>query len=440
MPVKIKIWLFVALPILLTLSLWYRIASQSIIPPGYLVAIIQVSGLIALNIFALVLIISSRLPFLTKIFGSYDKVYFWHKFLGIAAFSFASLHFLALDIKYISQDGLVGYLQFLFNLNQWQVLVGLVAFIGISILILLTYISRLPYHIWKMTHEWMGFFFILGGIHSFLVDSTIKNNPTLFVLLLIISLIGLFSFIYIRFLWRWFPFRYKYQVVNNIARYQINDLILQPINPQNKMQFLPAQFVFASFEGNQAISNEPHPYTISSSPLENNIRLSIKDLGDYTSKIKNIQVGTQIILNGPYGNFADSTLITKKPATLIAGGIGITPFLGILRHLAITGSNQNVDLFYLIRNEQEAVYLVELQELEKKIGNNIRIIPFYSDVQNRFFGFEELKQYLEYIGNFDTRQFLICGPTPMMDNMIDSLLKLGVKNRQIHIEDFSFKK
>ena len=90
-----------------------------------------------------------------------------------------------------------------------------------------------------------------------------------------------------------------------------------------------------------------HPYTIASTwdATERRIVFIIKALGDHTSKLHQIlKVGDVVTVEGPYGcfNFKDG----KKRQIWVGGGIGITPFIARMKHLAQTPGQQEVDLFH----------------------------------------------------------------------------------------------
>jgi predicted ferric reductase len=112
--------------------------------------------------------------------------------------------------------------------------------------------------------------------------------------------------------------------------------------------------------------------------MRNEIRLSIKALGDYSSWIRSVSQGSNVFLEGPYGRFS-YYFNPARSYVWIAGGIGITPFVSMA--YTLTGVTP-VDVYYCASNAGETAHLDELQELEQTTGN-FRVIPWYSEEKGR---------------------------------------------------------
>ena len=81
--------------------------------------------------------------------------------------------------------------------------------------------------------------------------------------------------------------------------------------------------------------------------------MTIRNLGDYTSGIAKVPPGRRVFLDGPYGAFtADSA--PADMLVLIAGGVGITPMMSIVRTFADNGDKRPVLLFYGSRNTERS--------------------------------------------------------------------------------------
>ena len=133
----------------------------------------------------------------------------------------------------------------------------------------------------------------------------------------------------IRLLYRFFGPQYNY-VTESVEQKPdaIVDIKLTPAG--RRMRHAPGQFLYISLD-TDAVSEEPHPFSISSPPDSPILRLSIKCLGDWTRSIHQIKPGERARVFGPYGHFSDEFFDHPDlPAVLIGGGIGITPMLSIL--------------------------------------------------------------------------------------------------------------
>ena len=427
-------WLFVGVPLLLITSLWLWIKSTT--PDTILTIwtyISQISSLWALVLFTITLILSARLRIIERIFGGFDLMYRWHKYVGILATLLAVTHFVAVLLDHT--DDLAYYLLPTTStlIKDLGISAGIISLYGIIILLLLTYVSKLPYHIWKLTHEYMGFFFILGGLHAILASSDAIETQWMNWTLLGMTQLGILAFCYTRFAWRWFPSRTPYIVDHIETRGAISDIYLAPVH--DKLDFRPGQFVYLEIPGVGA-SRETHPFTISSSPTQHLLRLSVKDLGDYTSRLKDLQQGNAITVNGPYGTFGDKFVTSNKPVTFIAGGIGITPFLSLLTYVRDTQSTKQIDIWYMTRTPEEAVYTGEIEQTIANSTNvNIHLYQHYSKTM----GYIDFERAFLAVPDLLHRQFFICGPTQVMNQSLNTLIQLGVKKRNIIMEDFSFK-
>ena len=150
-------------------------------------------------------------------------------------------------------------------------------------------------------------------------------------------------------------------------------------------------------------------------------------VGDYTSLLKKLTKDTPVKLEGPYGRFCYH--YHGKNQIWIAGGIGITPFLSMAGSL--NDPSYNIDLFYSVHNQQEAIYLNELVHISSRI-KGFRVFPFYTEAQGRLNA--EIVQAT--VGNLKGKEIFLCGPPPMMKALRSQFNKLKVHNRKIHSEEF----
>ena len=90
------------------------------------------------------------------------------------------------------------------------------------------------------------------------------------------------------------------------------------------LDYLPGQFAFLSL-ASRALSREPHPFTISSSPSRSEtLQFTIRGSGDWTRRIKNLQVGEKAAIHGFFGHFSHLFVPGHREIIMIAGGIGIS--------------------------------------------------------------------------------------------------------------------
>jgi ferredoxin-NADP reductase/predicted pyridoxine 5'-phosphate oxidase superfamily flavin-nucleotide-binding protein len=188
-------------------------------------------------------------------------------------------------------------------------------------------------------------------------------------------------------------------------------------------------------------------YTLSAAPSDGHYRLSIKREGRVSTHMHTqIRVGDVIEARAPQGDFVIDAL-ERRPVVLLAGGIGVTPMLAMLRHIVFEGKRKRrvrpTYFVYAARNNSERGFNTELDELAQRGGDAIHILrvtgaPETGSTQGQDFDVQGrvdmalLKSILPF-GDYD---FFLCGPPPFMQALYDGLRALRVMDDRIHAEVF----
>jgi len=414
------------------------------------------------------IILSTRARFLETWLGGLDKVYQMHKRVGKWAFLIILLHplFLALD----RLPRVLAFLKAMwFQLPAgdrylWGQNIGLVALLLFALLVVLTIWVKLPYHVWKKTHEWFGLVLPLVIVHIVLVDADVARYPLLRIWLYGLLALAVVAFVYIRFLYRFLGPRFEYAVSSVEKMGQIIHVTFAPL--QKKMDFRPSQFVYLVIH-KEGITPEPHPYSIACGySLGAEFKLGIKQVGDHTQTLDRLEKGDGVTVYGAYGHFSEEFLSAERDCVFIGGGIGITPFIGMW-HVALhsedcydrsdvperltrlhpemirTWQSPLASLFYVCGTEEEASFARDIQQ---------------EVIMSHFHGFRALEQrghhyelYLssqrglitaEYVnsrvaGGVQEKYVFLCGPSPMVNALIRQFKALGLQRHQIIVEDFN---
>lgn len=186
-------------------------------------------------------------------------------------------------------------------------------------------------------------------------------------------------------------------------------------------------------------------YTISSAPSDGYYRLSVKREGLVSMRLHAIREGDEIEALAPAGAFTIDAMERSRPAVLLAAGIGITPLLSMLRHVAHEGGRTRhrrpVWLFRSSRTGSERAFDAEIGRLiERGQGtiHDIRVLSKpTSDDDGRYdaagrIGTDLLKAHLPF-GDYD---FYLCGPVSFMQSVYDGLRGLNIADARIHAEAF----
>ncbi|MFC8981747.1 molybdopterin-dependent oxidoreductase [Streptomyces sp. NPDC057131] len=167
--------------------------------------------------------------------------------------------------------------------------------------------------------------------------------------------------------------------------------------------------------------------------------------GAFSTRVhERLRPGDRLHLTAPAGTFRIPTH-SAHPVVLLAGGIGVTPFLGYLETLAATGGTvPEVVLHHGNRNPADHPFRHRLRELSALVPS-LRIIDHYSaptpeegndrgDVAARA-GLITADDIAPHLIERRAR-FYLCGPEPMLDTLTDGLVHRGVPRFEIFTERF----
>ncbi len=420
--------LFLIFPIIFL----YFIQYKYIIPFSFeniIVTLGELFGLIGIVMFSINLILSARFSFINKLFHGLSDIYKKHNILGQIAFILLLFHPILLLPRYT--PSLLDAFSFLFIGDSLAINLGIVSIWLMIILIILTLFLKPKYNIWKITHKFFGLALFLGALHVYLIPSFIMDNVLLKSYILGFGIIGILAFLYQSIFKKYFTRNYKY-IVDNVIHLseKVIEINMKPYD--KKINFNAGQFIFISFK--QKGLSEVHPFSISSSPDDELLTITVKNLGDFTKKLINeLNNGTIAMVEGPYGIFSYN-IINNEKQIWIAGGIGVTPFVSFAKDLVKKKTKGlKITLFYCVKNKEESVYLTLLKDLENKI-DGFFVIPFYSRI-NGHINSSKIKQN---INNLSDNDFFICAPPTMIQSLRVDLEDNNIHRLRIHSEEFNF--
>ncbi|MFA5856035.1 MAG: ferric reductase-like transmembrane domain-containing protein [Candidatus Pacearchaeota archaeon] len=417
---------------LITILIWFIVRLGTPIFDNYSIithSFGQLLGLVGMTLFSLSFLLTTRFKFIEGLFGGLDKVYNFHHLVGITSFILILFHPILLVLKFIPSD-ITQAAKYLLPSSNWAVNLGIFSLSIMIILIVLTLYINIKYQNWKVSHKFMGLAYILSCFHIFLVYTDITYYPLLKYYMIFIVIIGLISFLYESFIRNYFGNLFIYEVSSIEIKEKIT--IIELIPKKRQLDHIPGQFIFIRFF-DKSLSKESHPFTIASAPSNGKIRLAIKSLGDFTEKLKTIKIGTLVEIEGPYGKF-DCRIDNDQ--IWIAGSIGITPFLSFAESLENKQCKiNNVDLYYAVKNSSEAIFLDKLKKISSKV-KGLNIITNFSETH----GHLDLEKIIVSSKTLKNKDIFICGPPTMVAKIVSQLRNFGVKEDNIHREDFNLDK
>jgi ferredoxin-NADP reductase len=183
-------------------------------------------------------------------------------------------------------------------------------------------------------------------------------------------------------------------------------------------------------------------FSIASAPYENNLMVATR-MRDTAFKrvIKNINLGSEIEIDGPYGSFTLHN-DTSKPAVFLIGGIGITPARSIILDATKKNLPHKIYLFYSNRRPEDSAFLEELTDLEKE-NPNYKLIATMTQIEKSTkkwtgeTGYINIDMISKYIDDLVKPIYYIAGPPTMVTAMIKILEAAGINSDNIRNEEFA---
>jgi len=157
--------------------------------------------------------------------------------------------------------------------------------------------------------------------------------------------------------------------------------------------------------------------------------------------LKSMPLGTQVEFEGPYGSMTLHRK-TTRPAVILAGGIGITPFRSMLCQATKANTEHRLFLFYSNRMPEDAAFLAELQELARQ-HSNLTFVATMTNLEksksswNGERGYINTEMLMRFVGNLAEPVYYTAGPPAMVSAMKDILNKAGVEEDDINSEEFA---
>lgn len=152
-----------------------------------------------------------------------------------------------------------------------------------------------------------------------------------------------------------------------------------------------------------------------------------------------VDVHTILDVRAPTGNFY-LDLTELNPVVLVAGGVGITPFLSMIETLNRQNSKREIWLFYALRDENDLIMLDHLKRISRKL-ENLTIHYFFEEIDGkslsnyRHRGFVSASIIRDLGAPMDV-DFFVCGPPTMMQVISQGLVEIGVNDDRVHVESF----
>ena len=222
-----------------------------------------------------------------------------------------------------------------------------------------------------------------------------------------------------------------------------NTLALRLSKPEG-FRFVAGQAVYVSLPGLEKpdASGQVRTFSIASAPGDGELEIAIR-LTDTSFKryLTSADIGAAVQVEGPYGDLALHA-DAHRPAVLLAGGIGVTPFRSMVLDAVNRALPHRLFLFYSNRKPEDAAFIDELRELEKE-NPRFKLIAMFTEgeaVQQGNaveHGHITAEMIARHVGDLAAPIFYVAGPPAMVSAMEGVLESAGVDQRNVHAEKFA---
>ncbi len=399
--------------------------SHGITVSSFFYSLGRLSGLIGLLLLSLLIFSGDTARFFDRFFGM-DRIINLQRKSALITLVFVLLHptFFMLANKSILNYMIPNFAAMPLAFG----ILGLYLFVAVMTASLLY--KMVPYAIWQYIHILTYAILISALYHATNIGQARDLMPTKITYFAMTGLVAAGA-----------AYRTSYKIKQRHLRFNVKeirpetyDAFTLALEPNRKFPFKPGQFCFLRLEKEGLYAR--HPFTISSAPNEKEIRFTMKLKGRFVNAASKLNRGDEVKTDGPFGIFTieDKT----RDLVFIAGGIGITPFMSMIRNQLKTGDKQNITLLYGAKTEKDLVFKDEIDDINKEWFKKTYVLS--TNNQEGLEGYEtghiNEKIIKERIKNMEDPLFYICGPEPMKESCERTLLKLGVNKQDIITESF----
>ena len=380
--------------------------------------------------------LTARFRYVTEPWGE-DVIYHFHRQISLIAVALVIAHPIILFI--VRPELIVLLNSFTAPWRARFAAVSVYSLIALVIMALWRVKLKIRYETWHITHILLALIAIAAGIAHMIGWAFYLVSPWKRALWICMTIFWIGLLFYIRIIKPLFQLRRPYRIAEvRKERGDTTTLIMQP-EGHSGFRFTPGQFGWLTVWGSPfKITGHPFSFSSSAAAPDGRVDMTIRNLGDFTSTIHTLPVGKRVYLDGPYGAFT-----VGHPAdmhVLIAGGIGITPMMSIIRTFADNGDKRPVILLYGSKDWETVTFREELETLKKQLDLTVvhvlRNPPADWTGERGHITAEVFRRHLP--PPYADHEYFICGADVMMDSIEKALDELHVPMSKYHSERYSF--
>jgi len=433
-PVRFPVRTVIVLAVLAVTIFWWHgtPASVGATPGGVLVAVAELTGLIASVLVCAQLLLVARVPWFERSVGL-DRLVSWHKSLGTTVILLIVGHVLGMIVGYQLIQGqtpwgsLVTLLHSIADL--WWAVAGTVIFLAVGLSSARLLRRKLSYEWWYGIHFTIYAGVAMAFLHQVNAGVHFAGYP-----LAKAAWFVLYGATAWTILW--------YRVIQPIARHvtlgvRVAAVVEESVGTTSvwlkgrrldTMSPRAGQFFLVRFlvPGHLLTS---HPYSLSLVPTGEHLRFTVGALGDHSSAVRHLKAGTPVLLEGPFGRMT-ADRARSRHVLLVAGGAGIGPVRALAEDLVNSG--HDVVVVHRAHSADRLALSSEFPDAPR-----LHYIPVAG--RRRELGYDPLvpSALQRLVPDVRSRDVFVCGPPAMVDAVVASVRSLGVPRSAIHTEELS---
>ncbi|MCU7724898.1 ferric reductase-like transmembrane domain-containing protein [Actinoplanes sp. KI2] len=403
----------------------------------------RLTGLWASDLLLLQVLLMARIPLVERAFGQ-DRLARWHRWTGFTSFWLMIAHIVLITIGYTGADS-PSFLGELWDLI-WSYPGMLLATAGTLALVMVVVTSiraarrRLRYESWHLLHLYAYAGVGLALPHQLWTGTDFVGSAVSTAYWWTLYAVSAGAVL---------AFRIGLPVWRNLR----HRLVVERVVPEGpgltsvyltgrRLDRLPVragQFFQWRFLDGPGWSRS-HPYSLSATPHGPGLRITVKDLGDGSSRVAALRPGTRALIEGPYGKLTGETY-AGGPVTMLACGIGVTPLIALLGELPYAPGEAT--LIYRARDEREIAFRAELEWFAARRG--VRVIHLLgpraarpSWLPARYADHTDAGALRQLVPGIAGSQIYVCGPEAWAEAARNAAREAGARPEDIHTELFAW--
>ena len=390
------------------------------------------TGMAGTYLTLIMVLLVSRIPPVERVLGQ-DGLLRWHRRVAPWPISLLVAHALLIIVGY-AQAGHTGFLHESVTLILHFPDV-LAATVGLGLMVLAGIVSiravrnRMQRETWWSIHLYMYLAIALSFAHAVALGPSFVGHPLTRLLWAIVWAASAGTVLI---------YRFAMPVVRNL-RYGLKVKEVRPEGPcvvsvvctgrhVERLAVSGGQFFTWRFI-TPGLWWQAHPFSLSARPRPPYVRLTVKQVGDFSKGVAELRPGTRVMVEGPFGAFTADAMRQRK-ALLVAGGIGVTAMRALLEDLprasnpyVIVRASREDDL--VLREEIAELVRHRHGTLQELIGTREQVV-----VTDRL-----LRKMVPDLGR---REAFVCGPPEFVESAVAAIEAAGVPRQSIHYEEFSW--